>query len=400
MRAMVLIPLGAGAFLSLGRHPLAGLAAAFSGVAAVFGVNFLIVPIDGILTEITNDAIHLLNPAQSIALTANFYFAVVSSLVLIVVCSLVTERVVELRLGEYRGEVPAESSEDVSPEESEGVEVRALRAGGEHHCHCAVDVSGGGPAAGSADRCDYGQLAVYGQLDCADHAGVSGGRDRLRRRREDDHEYGRRHQRRHQNLCRAKRPNFSAVCHQSISRLFQLQQHRHNRGRRFGRCARTYESRYNSIIVGVYHDYWCCRRLDCRRYSQMGDIRADFRAAVHETGDRARSRAGSLPGGRLAAQWRFSADALFRADRRLCAALPEGCRCRHRGGDDAPLRVRDLGRLDSAVSRLGIARASFWARVTDPRHHSADAAPAPRACYPPAENLFGSAAATRPNGER
>jgi aminobenzoyl-glutamate transport protein len=118
---LVLIPLGAAAFLSLGRHPLAGLAAAFAGVAGVFGVNVLIVPIDGILTEITNDAIHLLNPAQSIALTANFYFAVVSSLVLIVVCTLVTERVVEPRLGEYRGEVPAEGSDDVSPEEARGL---------------------------------------------------------------------------------------------------------------------------------------------------------------------------------------------------------------------------------------------------------------------------------------
>src|SRR5215472_12582669 len=91
---LVLIPLGAAAFLSLGRHPLAGLAAAFAGVAGAFGVNFLIVPLDGILTEITNDAIHLLDPTRSIALTANFYFAVVSSLVLIVVCSLITERVV------------------------------------------------------------------------------------------------------------------------------------------------------------------------------------------------------------------------------------------------------------------------------------------------------------------
>ena len=100
---LVLIPLGAAAFLSLGRHPLAGLAAAFAGVAAVFGINFLIVPIDGILTEITNDAIHLLNPTYSIDLTANFYFAVASSLVLIVVCTVLTERVVEPRVGEYRG---------------------------------------------------------------------------------------------------------------------------------------------------------------------------------------------------------------------------------------------------------------------------------------------------------
>ena len=118
---LVLIPLGAAAFLGLGRHPLAGLAAAFAGVAAVFGVNFLIVPIDPILTEITNDAIHLLNPTLSIDLAANFYFGVVSSLVLIVVCALVTERVVEPRLGEYRGDLSSESGGGVSAEESRGL---------------------------------------------------------------------------------------------------------------------------------------------------------------------------------------------------------------------------------------------------------------------------------------
>jgi aminobenzoyl-glutamate transport protein len=71
---LVLIPLGAAAFLSLGRHPIAGLAAAFAGVAAVFGVNLIITPIDGVLTEITNDAIHLLNQ-YTIYLTANLYFS-------------------------------------------------------------------------------------------------------------------------------------------------------------------------------------------------------------------------------------------------------------------------------------------------------------------------------------
>ena len=59
---LVLIPLAAAAFISVGRHPLAGLAAAFAAVAAAFLVNILIVPVDGILTEITNDAIHLVNP--------------------------------------------------------------------------------------------------------------------------------------------------------------------------------------------------------------------------------------------------------------------------------------------------------------------------------------------------
>jgi aminobenzoyl-glutamate transport protein len=79
------------------------------------------VPIDPILTEITDDAIHLLNPTQSIDLMANFYFGVVSSLVLIVVCTLITERVVEPRLGAYRGETPADSGEDVSADEARGL---------------------------------------------------------------------------------------------------------------------------------------------------------------------------------------------------------------------------------------------------------------------------------------
>jgi aminobenzoyl-glutamate transport protein len=47
---LVLIPLGAVAFKSVGRNPLAGIAAAFAGVAAGFGVNFLITPLDGVLT--------------------------------------------------------------------------------------------------------------------------------------------------------------------------------------------------------------------------------------------------------------------------------------------------------------------------------------------------------------
>ena len=54
---LILIPLGAAAFLSLGRHPPAGMAAAYAGVSAVFAVNVLITPIDSLITEITNETI-------------------------------------------------------------------------------------------------------------------------------------------------------------------------------------------------------------------------------------------------------------------------------------------------------------------------------------------------------
>jgi aminobenzoyl-glutamate transport protein len=116
-----LIPLGAAAFLSLGRHPLAGLAAAFAGVAAAFGVNFVVKPIDGILAEMTTDAIHIVDPTKSIELTANFYFGIASSVWLIVVCTFVTDWFVEPRLGKYQGDAPVEESQGLSAEESRGL---------------------------------------------------------------------------------------------------------------------------------------------------------------------------------------------------------------------------------------------------------------------------------------
>jgi aminobenzoyl-glutamate transport protein len=118
---LVLIPLGAAAFRSVGRHPLAGLAAAFAGVAAAFGVNFFVKPIDGILAEMTNDAVHLVDPAQSIDLTANFYFGIASSVLLIVVCTLVTDWLVEPRLGAYEGNSLDKASQEISAEESRGL---------------------------------------------------------------------------------------------------------------------------------------------------------------------------------------------------------------------------------------------------------------------------------------
>ncbi|NTU71833.1 MAG: AbgT family transporter [Coriobacteriia bacterium] len=98
---LVLIPLGAAAFMSVKRHPLAGMAAAFAGVAGGFGVNLLVTPTDAILTEITNEAIHLVDPAQSVAITANLYFGIASTILLTIVLALVTSRIVEPRLGAY-----------------------------------------------------------------------------------------------------------------------------------------------------------------------------------------------------------------------------------------------------------------------------------------------------------
>jgi aminobenzoyl-glutamate transport protein len=118
---LVLIPLAAAAFHSMGRHPLAGLAAGFAGVGAAFGVNLLIAPIDGILTEVTNESISLVDPSRTIDVTANFFFAVVSTFLLAIIITLMTEKVIEPRLGAYRGGAVAEPTDVVPAEESRGL---------------------------------------------------------------------------------------------------------------------------------------------------------------------------------------------------------------------------------------------------------------------------------------
>src|SRR6185312_15474195 len=98
---LVLIPLGAAAFSSLGRNPLAGIAAAYAGVSAAFFVNVLITPADGIITEVTNETIGLVAPNVELNVTQNFFFSTASLVFCAVVMTWVTERLLEPRLGAW-----------------------------------------------------------------------------------------------------------------------------------------------------------------------------------------------------------------------------------------------------------------------------------------------------------
>jgi len=118
---LVLVPLGAAAFHSMGRHPLAGLAAAFAGVAAVFLVNVFITPTDALLVAVTNDAINMVNPNAAINDVGNLYFMIASSIIMAIIVTLLTERFVEPRLGPYTGGVPVEGGVELSEAESRGL---------------------------------------------------------------------------------------------------------------------------------------------------------------------------------------------------------------------------------------------------------------------------------------
>ncbi|MFE6735583.1 AbgT family transporter [Microbacterium sp. NPDC057650] len=97
---LILVPLAAAAFLTVGRHPLAGLAGAFAAVGAAFGANLIITPSDSMLTEITNGVLTAAGMAP-IQVTHNLYFGIVSTFLLTFVALFVTMFVTEKRLGAY-----------------------------------------------------------------------------------------------------------------------------------------------------------------------------------------------------------------------------------------------------------------------------------------------------------
>ncbi len=118
---LVLVPLAAAAFHSMGRHPLAGLAAGFSGVAAVFLVNVFVTPTDALLVEVANDAVRLVNPSAQINVVGNLYFMIASSIIMAFICTIITEKYVEPRFGPYTGGLPIEATEGLSGSEQQGL---------------------------------------------------------------------------------------------------------------------------------------------------------------------------------------------------------------------------------------------------------------------------------------
>ena len=118
---VILIPLGAMIFHALGRHPMAGFAAAFAGVSAGFGSNFLIGSVDPILAGLSTSAAQIIDPSMNINPMVNYFFMVASAIMIIIVGTWVTEKIVEPRLGEYKGSQKPLDIEQITPLEKKGL---------------------------------------------------------------------------------------------------------------------------------------------------------------------------------------------------------------------------------------------------------------------------------------
>ncbi len=99
---VLLIPLAGVIFLAVDRHPIAGMAAAFAGVSGGFSANLAIGTVDPLLAGLSQEAARILDPIYEVNPTANYYFMVASTFIIALAGTIVTEKIVEPRLGKYK----------------------------------------------------------------------------------------------------------------------------------------------------------------------------------------------------------------------------------------------------------------------------------------------------------
>jgi aminobenzoyl-glutamate transport protein len=98
---VILVPLAAVIFLAVGRHPIAGMAAAFAGVSGGYSANLLIGTVDPLLAGITQEAARLIDPAYEVHPAINWYFMIASTFLITILGTWVTVKIVEPKLGAY-----------------------------------------------------------------------------------------------------------------------------------------------------------------------------------------------------------------------------------------------------------------------------------------------------------
>ncbi len=95
---VLVIPLGGVIFYSAGRHPLAGIAAAFAGVSGGFSANFIPSSLDPLLSGLTQSGAQIIDASRLVNPLSNWYFTGASCLVIVAVGWILTDKVIEPRL--------------------------------------------------------------------------------------------------------------------------------------------------------------------------------------------------------------------------------------------------------------------------------------------------------------
>jgi aminobenzoyl-glutamate transport protein len=110
---VLLVPLAALIFQAARRHPIVGMAAAFAGVSGGYSANLLLGTIDPLLSGITQEAARIVDPAAEVNPACNYYFMFVSTFLITIAGTFVTEKIVAPRFGEWRGDAGEDAAKSI-----------------------------------------------------------------------------------------------------------------------------------------------------------------------------------------------------------------------------------------------------------------------------------------------
>ena len=127
---IVFIPLAAIIYASMGRHPLAGLAAAFGAVSGGYAGNITPGQIDVLLFGFTQEAARIVEPGWTMNPLGNWWFILSIVVIFTPAIWFITDKVVEPRLGKWGGEADADMHAELARSEVTPQERRGLRWAG------------------------------------------------------------------------------------------------------------------------------------------------------------------------------------------------------------------------------------------------------------------------------
>lgn len=124
---VILIPISAILFMNLGRHPSAGICAAFAGITFGYGANVIVNGLDGALISYTQTASSILDKNYVVSLSGNLFFMIISTIFIAYLGMMVTEKYIVAKLGRYNfDENDADFFDEISNREKKGVLIALL----------------------------------------------------------------------------------------------------------------------------------------------------------------------------------------------------------------------------------------------------------------------------------
>jgi aminobenzoyl-glutamate transport protein len=173
---IILPPLAAALYAAIGRSPIAGMAAAFCGVAGGFGGGFFPTAGDGFLAGVATNAAHIIDPKYADVLaTHNLYFKMGSAMVVTLCGWYVTDRIVEPRLfrqlGKQTAETKAIDEMALKPAERSGLVLALITMGAILAIFFAMVLIPGGPLHGDGTpTLANGRVVAAEQIQIVDKA--------------------------------------------------------------------------------------------------------------------------------------------------------------------------------------------------------------------------------------